>query len=52
MYQHFYKDRLSKKIVEKMKSKFYSPAEIINIYILNKDDPEGFIKRLLLHKKV
>jgi len=52
MYQHFYKERLSEKIVGKMKPKFYSPAEIINIYILNKHDPEGFIKRLLLHKKV
>jgi hypothetical protein len=29
----------------------YSPAELINIYVSNKD-PDNFIERLLLNKKL
>ena len=30
---------------------FYSPAEIINIYLLHKNDPKRFMERLLINKK-
>jgi len=32
--------------LKKIKERFYSPAEIINCYVLYKDDPAGFIARL------
>jgi len=52
MYLHFYKKPLFNKAISGLQDEFYSPAEIINIYIMYKDDPEGFVKRLLLHKKL
>jgi SpoVK/Ycf46/Vps4 family AAA+-type ATPase len=52
MYSHFYKKPLSNKSLIGLEDEFYSPAEIINIYIINKDDPDAFVKRLLLHKKL
>ena len=39
-------------MLKKTKPYFYSPAEIINLYISNKDDEQTFIKRLIQNKKV
>jgi hypothetical protein len=46
MYRHFYKREIDQRVLAKIKNKFYSPAQVINYYILNKDDPEGFVKAL------
>lgn len=52
MYQHFYKKPMNEKDAAKIKDEFYSPAEIINIYILHKESSGAFTKRLLQNKKV
>jgi len=46
MFKHFYKREIDTHVLAKIKNKFYSPAQIINYYILNKDNPEEFIKML------
>jgi chaperone BCS1 len=51
MHLHYYKKDLSDKLVKKIKDRFYSPAEIINCYILHKDDPNAFVARLMENKK-
>jgi chaperone BCS1 len=52
MYKQFYKSDLDKEIVEKIKDKFYSPAEVINYYVLNRENSEGFIQQLLRNKRI
>lgn len=52
MYQHFYKNKMREKDLTKIKEDFYSPAEIINLYILHKESPGAFTNRLLQNKKV
>jgi chaperone BCS1 len=66
MFMHFYKqnkettDKTLEKasiakslnMIKKIKEKFYSPAEIINCYVLNKDDPLAFIERLARNEKM
>ena len=51
MYHHYYKLEIEEEIVNKIKDKFYSPAEIVNCYILFKNEPDKFIERLLKNKK-
>jgi chaperone BCS1 len=51
MFSNYYKEKMSPAKVKKIKDRFYSPAEIINCYVLNKDDPENFISRLIQNKK-
>jgi hypothetical protein len=52
MYKHFYKASGDKDSFSKIKDRFYSPAEITNCYIMNKDDPDAFISRLEKNKKM
>jgi ATP-dependent Zn protease len=52
MYQHFYKKPMNEKDAAKIKEEFYSPAEIINLYILHKESPTKFIKRLIQNQKI
>lgn len=52
MYEHFYKKPIKEKDLAKIKDEFYSPAEIINLYILHKESSSAFTKRLLQNKKV
>jgi chaperone BCS1 len=52
MYEHFYKKPIKEKDLVKIKDEFYSPAEIINLYILHKESSSAFTKRLLQNKKV
>lgn len=51
MFQHFYGFAINAKKLKTIKDKFYSPAEITNCYINNKDDPDAFIERLCLNQK-
>ena len=51
MYSHFYTEDITKPMFSKIKDRFYSPAEITNCYIMNKDDPLGFVSRLEKNKK-
>jgi hypothetical protein len=39
-------------MLKKIKPYFYSPAEIVNLYVGNKDDEQAFLKRLIQNKKV
>ena len=52
LYSHLYGNEINKTMLKKTKPYFYSPAEIINLYISNKDDEQTFIKRLIQNKKV
>jgi len=53
MYLHYFSRLVDEESIsrvteelKKVKDRFYSPAEIINCYVLNKTDPDAFIKRL------
>jgi ATP-dependent 26S proteasome regulatory subunit len=52
IYNHLYEKELNNKILNKVKQYLYSPAELINIYIDNRNNPDNFIKRLLQNKKL
>lgn len=51
MYQHYYSKTIPDKLLKKITPFFYSPAEIINCYILYKDNSGKFIERLLQNTK-
>ena len=51
MYKHLFNKEIDESALENIKEYFYSPAELINIYVSNKNE-EDFIKRLLENKKV
>lgn len=51
MYCHYYGLQIDDKKLRKIKERFYSPAEIINCYVMNKDDPDKFLERLSVNKK-
>lgn len=51
-YTHFYNKKIDENKLKKIKSNLYSPAEIVNIYISNKDSSNDFMKRLLLNQKI
>jgi hypothetical protein len=46
MYNHYYKKHLTQEQLASIPDRKYSPAEIINDYMLFKDEPENFIKKL------
>jgi len=46
MYNHFYKANKGLNAFSKIRDRFYSPAEITNCYIMNKDDPDAFLSSL------
>lgn len=52
MYQHLFETKIDAKLLEKVTPLFYSPAEIVNLYLMYKDDANGFMERLILNKKV
>ena len=55
MYKHLFKEMelsLSNEDLEEIPDKFYSPAEIINIYMNEQQNPEKFINRLKMCKHV
>jgi ATP-dependent 26S proteasome regulatory subunit len=51
MYQHLFGSKIDETQLKKVKNCFYSPAEIVNMYISNKTEG-AFIKRLIKNKKV
>jgi ATP-dependent 26S proteasome regulatory subunit len=51
IYLHLYGNKIDKNILKKVKPYFYSPAEIVNLYINNKDNEEDFLKILVKNKK-
>ena len=51
MYLHYYGVSIDQNDLVLIPDRFYSPAEVINFYVSNKDNPRGFIERLVLHKK-
>ena len=50
IYFHLFGNKIDKTLLYKVKDKFYSPAELINIYVSNKNEND-FIKRLLKNQK-
>jgi len=51
MYKQFYKSDIDERQLNKVKDKFYSPAQIINWYVLNRNDPDKFMECILPMKK-
>ncbi len=51
MFLHYYKKPIDSTKLKKIKNEFYSPAEIINCYVLYKDEPNKFMERLMQNKK-
>jgi SpoVK/Ycf46/Vps4 family AAA+-type ATPase len=51
MYERYYSECINEKLLKKIADYFYSPAEIINCYVMNKDDPGAFIGRLMKNEK-
>jgi ATP-dependent 26S proteasome regulatory subunit len=52
MYRHLYEKRINTKSLSKVKQYFYSPAEIINLYLMHKNDENAFMSRLIMNKKI
>jgi ATP-dependent Zn protease len=52
MYYHLYEREINKKALTKVKPYLYSPAEIINLYLMYKNDENGFMNRLTMNKKL
>ncbi len=52
IYSHLFDDVMDDKTIKKIKDYFYSPAEIINIYMNEEQNKEMFIKRLLKNQHV
>jgi hypothetical protein len=51
MYLNLFEKEIDREKLLKVEEFLYSPAEIINIYVANKNE-EAFISRLLENKKV
>ena len=51
IYFHLFRNKIDRKLLSKIKEKFYSPAELINIYVSNNNEKD-FINRLLRNKKL
>jgi hypothetical protein len=47
MYQHYYGESMSQEDFERIPDRKYSPAEIVNIYVSNHQNPRAFIDRLV-----
>ena len=52
MYLHLYEKNIDPEALNKIKSKFYSPAEIVNLYLMHKNDESAFVNRLMENKKI
>jgi ATP-dependent 26S proteasome regulatory subunit len=51
IYSHLFEKKIDIEKLQNIKEFFYSPAEIINIYVTHKEE-EKFIERLLQNKKI
>jgi SpoVK/Ycf46/Vps4 family AAA+-type ATPase len=52
IYSHLFDDVMDDKTIKKIKDYFYSPAEIINIYMNEERNKERFIERLCKNEHV
>jgi SpoVK/Ycf46/Vps4 family AAA+-type ATPase len=52
MYRHLYEKRINSRSLSKVKQYFYSPAEIINLYLMHKNDENAFMTRLIMNKNL
>jgi hypothetical protein len=52
MYSHYYGQPMDPNDLEVIPDRFYSPAEVINFYVSNHENPRGFIERLACSKKI
>jgi len=52
IYQHFYDSEINPASLKKIKPYLYSPAELINLYLMYKNDANAFLDRLALNKKL
>jgi SpoVK/Ycf46/Vps4 family AAA+-type ATPase len=52
IYKHLFEANIDSSILETINDKFYSPAEIINMYMNEEQNAERFIKRLQLNEHV
>jgi hypothetical protein len=52
MHFHFFQKYINPPIIKKIKSHFYSPAELVNVYLSTRCDEMAYLKRLILNKKV
>ena len=51
IYTHLFGNKIDKNLLSKVKEYFYSPAELINIYVSHKNE-EDFMNRLLQNKNL
>jgi len=51
IYYHLFRTKMDKNFLKKINEYFYSPAEIINIYVSNKNNTD-FVKRLMKNEKI
>ena len=52
MYKHLFELDIDPTVLEQINDKFYSPAEIINIYMNEEQDKDRFVKRLQMNEHV
>jgi SpoVK/Ycf46/Vps4 family AAA+-type ATPase len=52
MYTHLFEDKIDSEKLNLINENFYSPAEIINIYMNEERDKERFITRLCKNERV
>ena len=52
MHFHFFNKYINPPIIKKIKSYFYSPAELVNVFLSTKCDEIAYLQRLMLNKKV
>lgn len=52
MHQHYYGTPIDTQDLAVIPDRFYSPAEIINFYVSNHENPRGFIERMACSKKI
>ena len=52
MYNHLFDEHLDAEILKNIPDKFYSPAEIVNIYMSEERSPQNFVSRLMQSKHV
>ena len=52
MYEHYYGAPIDRQDLAVIPDRFYSPAEIINFYVSNHENPRGFIERMACTKKI
>lgn len=52
MYLHYYGVEIDPNDLALIPDRFYSPAEVINFYVSNNENPRGFVERLVSARKI